>query len=269
MPGGAGLPSMPMLPGGLGWPLPPPAVPPGYAPGSSSEPTAIGPWLNVPMLQYGVLPYLQNGAIIEMSLVDPNGGGMPYATMIVSIQAMPLVNQAGIFLECTFVGCSAPALAPMMSVLLAQPYSGAAIHLCFTPMACAEVAPNGRQHIHSTMIRTRTKTSFSESWTGHGWRAYATDDAPAIDAAAKAKLAAASASLKASAVGAAQGEEVSVGASASGGASAREKEPKKKLVSLKKRLTEQSIPAGGLVARAQKKSKKGDDDGVEGRARHV
>ena len=104
MPGGAGLPGMPMLPGGMGWPLPPPAVPPGYAPGSSSEPTAIGPWLNVPMLQYGVLPYLQNGAIIEMSLVDPNGGGMPYATMIVSIQAMPLVNQAGIFLECTFVG---------------------------------------------------------------------------------------------------------------------------------------------------------------------
>ena len=102
--GGAGLPGMPMLPGGMGWPLPPPAVPPGYAPGSSSEPTAIGPWLNVPMLQYGVLPYLQNGAIIEMSLVDPNGGGMPYATMIVSIQAMPLVNQAGICLECTFVG---------------------------------------------------------------------------------------------------------------------------------------------------------------------
>ena len=60
---------------------------------------------------------------------------MPYGTMIVSVHAMAQVNQAGIFLECAFVGCSAPALAPVMSVLLAQPYVGAAIHLCFTPMA--------------------------------------------------------------------------------------------------------------------------------------
>ena len=102
--------------------------------------------------------------------------------------------------------------------------TGAAIHLCFTPKACAQVAPNGRQHIHSTMIRTRSKTSLSESWIGHGWRAYATDDAPAIDAAAKAKLAAASAKLIAGALGTDLGEEASGEASASGGGSTKEKE---------------------------------------------
>ena len=118
------------------------------------------------------------------------------------------------------------------------------------------MAPNGRQHTHSTMIRTRSKTSLTESWIGHGWRAYGLDDAPAIDAGAKAKLAAASAKLKAGASAADTVEETAGEASASGGGSTKEKDLKKKLASLKKRLTEQSVTGGGLFARAQKKSKK-------------
>ena len=268
MPGAASFPPMPGLGGMPGYPMlptPPPAVPPGYAPGSSGEASKIGNWLHVPMLQYAVLPYLQVGNLIEASITDPATPAVPCGTLIVSIVALAHVDNTGIFLECDFVGCSSPALSPVLGALFAAPYFGAVLHLCFTPAGCQQVAPNARQHVHTGMVRTRTKTSLSESWIAHGWQAYAIDDAPAAEAAdkaaaAKSKLEAVSAKLKAAAASegsVAEGGEESSGSKAS---SPKEKELKRKLENLKKRYAEQTVAGGGLFARARKKAKKGDDE---------
>ena len=180
---GVGPPFGPQFP-----PAPPMGSPlGGNAPGSDSSAPKTGPWLHLPLLQYGVLPHLQPRALIELSLVDPAGGGMPYGTLIVSVVCISQVDHSGVFLEGSFVGCSVAHMAQAFAQLLAMPYVGALLHLCFAPYGCQTVAPHGRQHIHTTMIRTRNKTSLSKPWISQGWGGYASDDAPAAVAAVAAR----------------------------------------------------------------------------------
>ena len=117
-----GLPMAPGAPGwaGAGWPVPPPALPMMGCSGTAGEPDLIGPWIHIPMVQYSVLPSLANGALIEVALTDPNAPGMPCGTMVVSIHTLAHVDASGIFLECMYVGCSSPSMAPVLSALFAM-----------------------------------------------------------------------------------------------------------------------------------------------------
>ena len=267
-PGWPGMPAPPPPAAAPGWPgMPWPGVPafPPPAPVASTgpEPATTGPWLHVPLLQYSVLQHLQSGALLEASLTDHTT--CPYATLIFSVHSIAGVDAHGVWLEGKFVGCSHPGMAAVFGPMLSMPGFGALIHLCFTPMGCAEVAPNGRQHLHTTMVRTRTKTSLTEPWIGPGWQAYATDDAPSAAASsAKGKPSGASAKGKAPAGGDDDGggEPASDGMAAGGGKTAREKELAKKLKELKRKFTEQTVVGGGLFARAAQKKSKGltDDD---------